>query len=601
MAKDDERAKLSAPDAAALAAALADSGNSAARDYLRAQTRLADLQSEDLKREDRLRHWSLRVRHISDVLKLGFEMAVAFIVLAFAVGLGAAIWSATQADGLVIQSFAVPASMAAHGLSGEVVADKLLDRLTIMQDATNSSRAASSFANDWTNDIKVAIPDTGVSFGEAVRYLHGALGHEMHLSGELYETAKGIALTVRLDNEPGQTFAGAPDDLDAVVQKASEAVFRRAQPYRFGMYLSENGRLAESLPVLRRLADGSGVDAAWANIALSFVAANADRNAEALALAWRAHALDPDFPNTYGALRNVDESLAHDENLLSDERNFDRLLPGPDAREWDQSLIAASQDFTHADIAQLQGDYRTAIADWTHPKRDLEFVVASTALDAASDHDSAAVADYVSRLRAMRDSPSDGPSAIRDAEAALAQQAVVREDWRGALARLDRAAALTQALEASTPPGSFFTSAQSEIRTFIGPLSATADAMLGEQAKSDAILKTLPPDCDICDRMRGRIDAARGNGNGAAYWFAIVAARSPDIPFADTDWGKMLLSKGDLDGAIAKFESANQKGPHFADPLELWGEALIAKNRSDLALAKFAEATNTRPTGAGCI
>ena len=76
MAEDGDRDERIAPRAAVLGAALNDPANPDVRDYLRAQTRLADLQSEDLKREDKLRHWSLRVRHVSDVLKLGFEMAV---------------------------------------------------------------------------------------------------------------------------------------------------------------------------------------------------------------------------------------------------------------------------------------------------------------------------------------------------------------------------------------------------------------------------------------------------------------------------------------------------------------------------------------------
>ena len=82
-------------------------------------------------------------------------MAVAFIVIAIAIGFGVEIWAAMHADGLVIDAFNVPPAMADKGLTGQVVASKLLDRLTILQNETVSSRAASSFASDWTNDIKV--------------------------------------------------------------------------------------------------------------------------------------------------------------------------------------------------------------------------------------------------------------------------------------------------------------------------------------------------------------------------------------------------------------------------------------------------------------
>jgi hypothetical protein len=64
----------------------------------------------------------------------------------------------------------------------------MLDRLTDLQNRTISVRAAQSFDNNWGNDIKVEIPETGVSFGEAYRYLKVWLGHEIHLSGELVRT-----------------------------------------------------------------------------------------------------------------------------------------------------------------------------------------------------------------------------------------------------------------------------------------------------------------------------------------------------------------------------------------------------------------------------
>jgi tetratricopeptide (TPR) repeat protein len=127
------------------------------------------------------------------------------------------------------------------------------------------------------------------------------------------------------------------------------------------------------------------------------------------------------------------------------------------------------------------------------------------------------------------------------------------------------------------------------------PLVAYAMARNGDAAGAEALIAKTALDCDECVRERGRIAAVQHDWAKAAYWFAMVAARSPSIPFADTDWGQMLLWKGDADGAIAKFESANHKSPHFADPLEMWGEALMLKNRSDLALAKFQEADKIAP------
>lgn len=293
MSEKDE--PLSKPDAreadggaAAAMFAMGSASRAQADAYLEKQTKLSDiqvelgreqvvlarLQAEEFRREDSLRHWSLRVRHISDVMKLSFEIAVAFIVLAIAAFIGGAVWAAAHADGLVIELFNVPADMAVRGLSGQVVAAKLLDRLTVMQNESASSRPAASFASDWTHDIKVAIPETGVSLGELERYLREWLGHEMHLSGDVYETANGVALTIRLGDAPGETFAGRLSDLDKLTEQAAEAVFRTAQPYRFAGYIGpREGRTAEALAIFNDLARTGGTeDRAWANDELGVLA-----------------------------------------------------------------------------------------------------------------------------------------------------------------------------------------------------------------------------------------------------------------------------------------------------------------------------------------
>ncbi len=65
--------------------ALARASRAKADEYLRRQSRLTDLQIADLEREDRVRALALRVHHISDVLKLAFEFAVAAIIVALVV------------------------------------------------------------------------------------------------------------------------------------------------------------------------------------------------------------------------------------------------------------------------------------------------------------------------------------------------------------------------------------------------------------------------------------------------------------------------------------------------------------------------------------
>ncbi|MGN6516017.1 MAG: hypothetical protein ACTHLR_09280, partial [Rhizomicrobium sp.] len=166
---------------AAAFAALSQASRETADAYLEAQTRLTRLQSQDLEREDRVRHWSLLVHHTSDILKLALELAAALIFVSVVVAIVAAIWMASHDNSLVIDAFKVPPDMAAKGLTGDVVASQLLDRLTKMQEDTDSSRAPDTYASDWSAGIKVYIPNTGVSVGDAYRYLANWLGDQTHI------------------------------------------------------------------------------------------------------------------------------------------------------------------------------------------------------------------------------------------------------------------------------------------------------------------------------------------------------------------------------------------------------------------------------------
>ena len=126
------------------------------------QIALSDLQIEDLKREDAVRPWSLRIHHISDILKLGFELAAAAVVTAFVVFIGAAVWSAAHDNGLVIEAFNVPADMAANGLSGQVIATQIQDHLASMQANTDTIRQPAPFAtiSATTSRCRFPIPES---------------------------------------------------------------------------------------------------------------------------------------------------------------------------------------------------------------------------------------------------------------------------------------------------------------------------------------------------------------------------------------------------------------------------------------------------------
>jgi len=593
-------------DAAAFSALGAASRNEADA-YLRKQRELADeqialarLQAEELRREDGLRHWSLRVHHISDVMKLSFEFAIAVLLLGVVILVGSAVWSAAHDNGLVIEAFEVPPDMVQRGMSGQVVASQLLDRLIAMQRETISSRPAQSYANNWGNDIKVQIPDTGVSIGEFNRYLHAWLGHQTRISGEVYRTADGgIAVTARTSGDSGATVAGREVNIDSLMQQIALRIYKATQPYRYAIYEAEHGDTPELVSTLKNLSGAGHAprDRAWAYIGLSVVDRVGGDISKSIDDDRKAFAILPNLAVGYDDLDIDSDTAGHEEESLSAARAAVRLMDDtrdveelPEARAADLAVEKANIEFGVGDFGGARLAYesaaRTDVGDLGVKDR-LGSGLQITVFCLAGLHEIAAARD-----RLMRLPPPVDPAAAYERVVAGIELAYESGDWQAVFSAPNLDAAFAHAAGAVGPVEhvpSIFNARQGRAYT------AYALAMTGKLPQAQVLIGRTPLDCDECVRIRGKIAALARDWNVAARWFAIVSSRSPDIPFADTDWGAMLLVKGDFEGAIAKFKIANQKGPHFADPLEMWGEALIAKNRSDLALAKFEEADKNAP------
>jgi tetratricopeptide (TPR) repeat protein len=572
-----------AGSAAAIALALDEArANSAltedARILLREQADVLRLQKERLLREEgsfaeeqRLQLAHLRLRRFSDYSKMALEITFGLFLLVVVAGFGVLVWNAAHANGLIIESFSVPPDLANRGLTGQALASQMLDKLIAMQNATQSDRPAQTYANNWGDDIKVQIPDTGVSIGELSRFLRQWLGHETHISGEVFRDAKGITLLARIGNSGSARVSGPETDLDALLQKTAEAVYAHTQPYRYAIYeiYSGNWRDAKRIQTADTLS-ADPLERAFAWTGLGFVAMNYEHDMhEANADFWRSVREVPDFSFGWGDIEAYSElSLGHDEADLAASRKA-ALYEG---RYMRPETARSFEAYDQVAIAEYLGDFASAL----RVNRD------AAALH-GSDFDDSAQVDLAflhDRDAQARMSPGSRRQPF-DVAAGL-------QNWRAILALEPQIEALLR----KDGPGRDW---DTIFGRYYRPWLALAKAKLGDGAGALTLIGTTPLDCYICVRFRGDIDTTLKRPGAAAYWFDIAVREAPSIPFAYADWGAMLLAKGDVDGAIAKFREANEKGPHFADALELWGEALIRKNRSDLALAKFADANKYAP------
>ena len=558
--------------------------------YLKTQRRLAALQYKYTADKEHFEVSHLRWRRFTEQMKGLLQIMTAVMGATFAIALGVMIWNASRSNGLVIEPFAVAPELAARGLSGEVVAGQMLDDLTAMQDATDSARPAQSYENNWGSDVKVEIPETSISVSELYRFLRAHLGHDTLITGAVWRTPTGIAVTAREGAERGAIFTGAEGDLDRLMQQAAEHVYSVTQPFRYANYLDRDyaapdiaARSGQAAAIYRRLIAGeSHVEKAWAWYGLGTIEFRVARDYPmAVRYFQNAIAANPDFTLGYTALASRDRDLGRVEESRSAWLQANRLfarnsLPDINPR---QLLLRRLQG--EAGLAASTGDYGKMLAaaklgmDAPEYFANLErnaFVV--TGLVAFSRlHDGGGLRAWLRDLGMPSDPRNLGFTF---------QSAFGLQDW----------AAILQ-FERTLPEDMRQRLARSDLLNLVA--IGIAHLRLGDVAGADRLIAPTPADCYDCLLARAEIAEIRGEYARADWWFARAVSQGPSIPFAHEDWGRALLDRGKPDDAIAQFTIANQKSPHFADPLEGWGEALMAKDQSHLALAKFAAAEKYAP------
>ena len=94
--KQDADASATGIDPTATALALGGASREEADAFLRKQSRLADLQIENLQKQDEFELSHLRFRRFSDYGKFALELSAGLVVLLLVCGLATMVWSAAR-------------------------------------------------------------------------------------------------------------------------------------------------------------------------------------------------------------------------------------------------------------------------------------------------------------------------------------------------------------------------------------------------------------------------------------------------------------------------------------------------------------------------
>ncbi|HEY2052246.1 MAG TPA: hypothetical protein VGH03_23120, partial [Caulobacteraceae bacterium] len=559
--------------------------------FLREQAHILRLQSKFLSDEHHLRLEHLKgqvresqLRRASQRMRLATSTFTAMVVTVIALVGGKMFYDAITSRRVVLESFQTPAALAPSGVTGQVVAADVLDVLQRLRDATRTVTKGLKSQSAWSSDVKIEVPETGVSIGEVDRLMHERFGHDVHIEGELVETAdKGLALTVRGEGVPPQTFTGGAGDLDTLATKAGEYIYGRSQPYQFAAYLAGGGRYKDALDFLPG----------------AFARADNDT-------------LRADLANVWGSAYT---SLGQPK-LAAEKFRLVMNLTRPRSRKWWNgwgnllSVIALAEGEeaawreSHAylqAVSQAPKDKRPELPQLTNPASitwDLPLALSAELADAKNNGGAGATSaldgpeiadvyglmhDPANAARYLASSDPNDPGAKAEALLLPAYDALDRGDPAAAIAPLE---AFRKAWQADPSLHLSYPDAPC--------LLGLAYGRVGRLAEAEAVFKSMPP-LSRCAAAHGEALARAGDIAGAQRVWAQGVQVAPSLPLVYLNRGRWELEHGDLAGAQRDLARASAQAPHFADPLKAWGDLLMRENRHAAALAKYDQALTYAP------
>jgi tetratricopeptide (TPR) repeat protein len=593
----DEKPELETPDAlvgaeafaATVAARLSASDPEVARktvEFLGKQSQLLETQNKHLKDEHTARLHFLQgqarevdLRRFGLRLRVGFQLFIALAATLIGIGVAVMIHDAVTSRRVIIEPFHAPPGLAARGIDGTVVASGLLDQLSHLQDATRSNYAARNLTSAWSNDIRLSVPETGISISEISRLLRDRFGHDVRIDGDLIETPNGgLALTVRGNGVPPKTFDGSATELPKLTVEAAEYVYSKSQPARWASYLTNDERYEEAIAFCRTAvasadpAERPGVLNSWANALQSA----GGSNHEALVLYRAAVKLQSDY---WVAHSNVMNALMVD----GDEEGARRA--GEEMRK-----AAGGRPGRAPERFYINWDYLT----W-NLKAWLDATVADAEANAGVGTQASVAGPNIADIHARLHDPEAAELALKTTQDDPHDPTIgaMTHFVRGRLAA-EAGDAASAAAEMEAYGKAYADPAVSSNNPGYNCWIAPAEEAAGHPDKADALLKTAGTFVD-CYRFRADILNGRGDWVGAQKAYAETVALAPDLPAAYYSWGVALAKHGDLAAAEAKLKDANQRGPHWADPLKAWGDLFVKQGKTKEAIAKYDEALKYAP------
>lgn len=505
--------------------------------------------------------------------RMGFVLRVmtAMVGLAFVVALGMMVWTAANSRAVVVDPFDSPYGLTRRGHTGQVIARGVADVVTtIGADARNSAENR-AVALNWTRDVAVVVPSTGVSIGEIDKLLRGWFGSETHIGGAVTVSVDGeVSLTIRADGVRGRTFVGPEAEMPRLITEAAEYIYGRFEPQLFSSYLLETQRYEDAERFIPAAYAGHPASRGPLAYNWGILLATLGRPAEA-----------------------VEKLRLALEEMPDDQQTWEMLIATLFDAEGEEAAARAGREMAAraVDGTPLESsNYLLLLQDWTRTLEIAEADVAATGGEGVLGGQEITLADSEARRHDPAGALRHLAGAAPDAPLTQAARRMI-ETYR-ALGAGDRAAALTaaEALDVLWQADEDVAFTFYEAPCFLG----LAEGLSGRYAQAEAAF--VRGDRYVaCAAFRADVLEARGMRAEADAQYRVAIRLAPSLPFAYQRRALALLARGDTARALTRFRDAHERGPRWADPLKGWGDALAAQGRWAEAAAKYAQAEPFAP------
>ena len=565
-----KRAPVTMIDPIDIALAGANDGGNLAQRLLAHQIDLSSAQVSELRIKRVL--WSAAVVALSGLMIL---LAIAMV-------------NASRSHALIVEPFHVPASLAARGLDGTTIANRLTDQFAVMRDQSDSSRAEDSYANGADSDVKIAIPNTGVSVGDVWRYLREWLGHDRKIGGDVTVNSDQVEITARISGGKGESFRAQLSDPAPAIDAAAASIFKQTQPYRYALLILATQGPEAALRLLREIAEqGSDVrERQWGYVGWATSLLKLGRYDESELRARQGVALDPAFGKSYSNLSDALSAEGRFEEMLAANRKVIELIQTPQQSQLSETGFAHMREGGEQAIDEVLRDDR---AQLTVMQRE------GTLPEYNGNSRSARMNTLIAlaRLGEFKRAASSIPLLpFTDPAFSGASKGVAAEVAMEA-GRKVKAVQLIELAIATVKPPKGKTLADvvpTGVARYAEMLVAAGRA--GEAVKAIAATRD---DCYPCMVARGEGAAAQRDFAGATRWFGGAARQGRSLPQADYQWGRMLAGNHDRAGALAHFAVAAHRAPGWYEPPYATGRLLMAQNHFTEARAALEKAHAAAP------